>query len=160
MSPDDEDPTGSFAVTVSGDFTGSFEGNAFFGETTDSDGDPVWVLAMGTDGSSNNMALYFIREGARPGEGSHALDNVAAADSLGAGDLGSYMSVGTDNSTLVVASTSGSLVVSESSGSLLEGDFNVQAAGTLVSGGMATDVTVTITGNYSAPNGTVSWPGF
>ena len=159
-SPGEEDFTGSFTVTVSGDFTGSYEGEAFFGEATNSDGDPVWVLFMGTDGSSDDMVLYFVREGARPGQGSHAMVDVQSADSLSAGDLGGYMSVGAGNSTVVVFSTAGSLVVSESTGSLMEGDFNIQAAGTQLSDGMATDVSVTITGSYSAPSGTVNWPGF
>lgn len=158
-----EPTTGTFSATVSGAINEEIDGVAFFGESTDPEtGETGWVLWLSTsEQQSAGNTLYFFRLGDRPGTGTYPLADLEE-DDYEDGDLGAlYNSVNQDGSGgATFISTGGTLTVSASSSGGMEGSFDIQAFGTVFSGGTATQGTVTIEGSYDAIGGTVGFPGF
>lgn len=151
---------GSFSATVTGDFQASYEGEGFFGESTDPEtGETVWIVYLISDGESSqaDAALYFVRYAARPGPGTYDLDD-AGDENFGAGDMSAMLIGSTEDSSLFVHSTGGSLTITESSSGRVEGTFSIDAAGVVLTGGEQSEVTVTIAGEFDVADGTVFFP--
>lgn len=160
--PDNGGTTGSFSVSISGDLTDSFDGQAFFGEATDPEtSETGWVLWLtSTEAQTTGQAVYFVRQGSRPGTGTHSLANLDD-DSLDQGQIGALVFDYTSGSFPVsLFATSGSLTVTSSSSSGMSGSFTMQATGVVFDGDEPSEVDVTVSGEFSALGGNVFYPGF
>ncbi len=158
--PDDQG-TGTFSATVSGDVSDNFSGEAFFGEGTDPDtGETGWILWLTTSESeTTGKAVYFVREGSRPGTGTHSLANMEN-DELQPGVIGAMMiDYESESFSGVFVSTGGSLVLNESGNDRMKGSFTIQATGFTVEAGAPVEASVTITGQFDGIGGDVAYPG-
>lgn len=160
--PDNGGTAGSFSVSISGDITDSFDGQAFFGEATDPEtSETGWVLWLtSTEAQTTGKAVYFVRQGSRPGTGTHSLANLDD-DSLDQGQIGALIFDHTSGSFPVsLFATGGSLVVTNSASSGMSGSFTMQATGVVFDGDEPSEVDVTVTGEFNAIGGNVFYPGF
>jgi hypothetical protein len=159
--PDDDQGAGTFSATVSGGVSDSFSGQAFFGEGTDPDTDETgWVLWLTTSESeTSGQAIYFVRQGTRPGTGTHSLADIEN-DELAAGAIGAMMiDYESDSFGGVFVSTGGSLVLSESDNDRMKGSFTIEASGFVTEAGEPVETSVTITGQFDGTGGNVVYPG-
>lgn len=148
---DKDDPSGpqsdrEYSATVTGALSESIEGPAFFGTDT-SEGEPVFVIGLGSQASEHVIAL--VREGsARPGVGSYDISDPFEVQ--GAGDFTAIHIVG-EGDVLVASfiATSGTLTITESTTSRLRGTFQYEAEG-FIGEDSEDPVTVTVSGSFDA----------
>jgi hypothetical protein len=154
--PDDS----SFTVTITGDTTFSFEGEALFGVST-TNGRDHWVLLFtrGLFGGLDFDAVAIGRnESATPiGVGVHTIED-ATSDAPDGEDIeGIYtLARSSDGSIASYGSVLGSLTISSATADRIQGEFSFSAEFVLAVGPSFRDVrNVTIAGSFAAVPGTI-----
>ncbi|MDZ7771903.1 MAG: hypothetical protein U5K31_04075 [Balneolaceae bacterium] len=158
--------TGSFTIEITGDVNKTIEGTAIFGGATDPETNQSgFVLVMSTaddpEQSSGTSEGVWIGtdDSDRPGEGTYSLLNT---DNYEEGDSGfwgfSFLNEGQQMSTIIY-STSGSVEITSSSSDNVSGTFTMQAEGFRTSGQGSEEITVTLSGDFSAIGGNAFVPG-
>lgn len=145
---DSRDPSGpgddyGFELAVSGDMTAELEGDAFFGEDTGANGEPVFaILLMNEDEES--MVLLAKPGTQRPGVGSYTFA-VEPGNSSWSGALTS-----TDGDELLgfFIAESGTITITESTATRLRGTIQFQGSGFV--GDLEIEADVTVSGEFDA----------
>lgn len=159
--PEDENNgQGEFSATVSGPFNASLTGYAWQSGTvvdpqTNQQG---WVLYLGSQDNAGS-AVYVVRLGDRPGEGSYPLTDLQGQN----GDLQN------DQFACVISvvlsggiafsgiASGGTLTITSSSSSNVRGSFSFQVRG--FDPNTQTEVTATVSGTFNAINNDFAFPG-
>ena len=112
------DVQGSYDLEVTGAFTETAEGPAWFGSDVNDDGDPVFVLMFG-DESSRHLVIAGRDGASRPGVGTHAIE-------VGGWEL---LHVISDDDELLgmYYATEGEITITSSSASIIRGTIDFVA---------------------------------
>ena len=150
----------SFTVTVTGDTTFSFEGEALFGVST-TNGRDHWVLffTRGLFGGLDFDAVAIGRnESATPiGVGVHTIEDVSRDEPDGEDIEGVYvLARSSDDSFASYRSVAGTLTIASASADEIRGDFNFSADFVLGAGASFANVrNLTISGSFTARPGNI-----
>ena len=156
--PGGNNDNSSYTASISGGYTKSLTGKSAFA-SDNSDNEVGFVLALGTEDEDNGDAMLIWRAQAGVlSAGTYQFADFANTE----GDIPATQFAGTlvfsltgENSALCSV-TSGTLTVTQSSASRLKGSINAQASCIDVSS--SSEKTITMTGNFDAIGGTVTFP--
>lgn len=151
---DGDDNPGTFTITVTGDHSESFEGTGTFAGGTDGTSSGFGVFLAGTTGGQVITILKNTQS--RPSNGTYQIRNADDDfDDLAEDEyVASYIS--TSGSVAITGlSVSGTVRITDSSDTKVAGTVNFTATGNSVntSTGAVEQVTVTISGSFSAISG-------
>lgn len=145
--PDGDDP--SFEISLSGDVSETFSGDAVFESGVSQEGvNGFGVVAANPGGGVQSFGL--VRQGSRPGSGQFSIADPRG----GTVDNGEFLFVvsyqdGAGN-TVTLGSTGGSVTIDESSGSHVRGTFQAEVVGATISGSQVDSVSATADGSFNA----------
>lgn len=167
LGPDDDDVGGSFSATISGDVNADISGFAVQGQTTvDPDtGDQGWAafLGRGEDQGDAADAVFFVRLGARPAQGTYALEDIADGTGVETGEFAGFVALGLGSQTVQFSgfSLSGTLTITSSSPDRVAGTFDFQASGFDPTQNPPAEQVVSVSGTFDAVSETAfNVPGF
>lgn len=161
---DGDDPTGSFAVSATGDVAGSFSGEAIFAVVPSDDaesGEAFGVVLGDQEAGGESFGLNVFLDGERPATGTYPIAEAASDPQItaasGAAQL-SYSDGGaTPSSSAIGPAVSGQVEITSSTTTEVRGSLTLQLSLTLGDGSSGS---ATVSGDFTAIGGTVVPPSF